>query len=167
MEELFTVVDGNDVVVGFSTKEDVKRRALNYRSVQVFLFNQYEQMMICKRPTNKKGYPGMFAASAMGRVRRGESYEDAAKREMQEELGIATKLSKATKFSVVDGASRVFQEVYKGCVTVNVTPDQTEISEYKFVDLKTLKTEMVMQPNKYAPPFIEAMRAFLKAQNLY
>ena len=167
MPELLTVVDTNDVVQGFSTREDIKRRGLNYRCVQVFLFNAEGQLLTCKRPTIKKGYPGMWAASAMGRVRRGESYEDAARREMEEELGVSVKLSRATKFSVMDGINRVFQEIYKGSLSSAVTPDKTEIDEYMFIDLRELKTETILQPNKYAPPFSEALRAYMKSQNIY
>lgn len=167
MDELLTVVDGNDVVLGFSTREDIQRRGLNYRCVQVFVFNGEKELLICKRPTIKKGYPGMWAASAMGRVRRGESYEDAAHRELREELGIDTKLNRATKFSVMDGVNRVFQEIYSGSTSANASPDKTEVSEWKFINLRDLKTDMVLQQNKYAPPFAEAVRAYMKAKNIY
>ena len=164
--EFLTVVDGNDVVLGYSTKADIKRRGLNYRCVQVFLFNGDDELLLCKRPEDKKVFAGQFA-SVMGHVRRGETYEEAANREVREELGLNTNLKRITKFSVVDGANRVFQEIHEGGVAGDVKPDKTEISEHKFISLRELRNDMVTVPNKYAVPFMEAVRAFMKAKNIY
>jgi isopentenyldiphosphate isomerase len=164
--DFLTVVDGNDVVLGYSTKDDIKKRGLNCRCVQVFLFNADDELLVCKRPESKKVFPGKWS-SVMGFVRRGESYEDAAIREVREEIGLDAKLKRVTKFSVMDGASRLFQEVYMGAVSDKVKPDKTEISEFKFLKIRDLRTEMVMGSGKYAPPFCEAVRAYMKARNIY
>jgi isopentenyl-diphosphate delta-isomerase len=164
--EFLTVVDGNDVVIGYSTKEDIKRRGLNYRCVQVFLFNSNDELLICKRPDTKKRYAGEWA-SVMGHVRRGETYDEAANREVKEEIGSDTKLKRVTKFSNIDGAGRVFQEIFSGGVVENIKPDKTEISEFKFMTIRDLRTDMVQAPNQYAQPFVEAVRAFMKARNIY
>ncbi|MBW2964670.1 NUDIX domain-containing protein [Candidatus Woesearchaeota archaeon] len=164
--EFLTVVDANDVVLGYSTKDDIKKRGLNYRCIQVFLFNGNDELLICKRPDTKKRYAGQWA-SVMGHVRRGESYEEAAHREVMEEIGIKTKLKRITKFSNVDGAGRVFQEIFSGGAPEKIKPDKTEISEAKFVNMKDLRTEMVMGSAKYAQPFVEAVRAYMKAKNIF
>ncbi|MBW2968341.1 NUDIX domain-containing protein [Candidatus Woesearchaeota archaeon] len=164
--EFLSVVDGNDVVLGFSTREDIRRRGLNYRCVQVLLFNAKDELLLCRRPTHKKKFANQWAA-VMGHVRRGESYAEAAVREVKEELGVTVKLSRVTKFSMLEGPCRIFQEIHSGYVTQQITPDQTEISEVKPIALKDLRTDMVMVPNKYAPPFVEAVRAYMKARNIY
>jgi isopentenyl-diphosphate delta-isomerase len=164
--EFLTVVDGNDVVLGYSTKDDVIKRGLNYRCVQIFLFNSNNELLLCKRPDTKKRFAAQFA-SVMGHVRRGETYEEAAVREVREEIGINTRLRRVTKFSVIDGSNRVFQEIFTGGVSESIQPDKTEISEFKFVNLKELKTDIVMHPDRYAGPFSEAVRAYMKAENIY
>lgn len=164
--EFLTVVDANDVVLGYSTKDDIKRRGLNCRCIQAFLFNGKDEILLCKRPDTKKVFPGKWA-SVMGFVRRGETYEQAAVREVREEIGINTKLQRVTKFSVVDGASRMFQEIYTGGVPDKVKHDKTEISDVKFINIKDLRTEMVVDSAKYAPPFVEAVRAYMKAKNIF
>jgi isopentenyldiphosphate isomerase len=164
--EFLTVVDGNDLVLGFSTREDIQRRGLNYRCVQVFLFNSKNELMLCRRPDTKKRYASQYA-SVMGHVRKGEGYEEAANREAMEELGINIKLRKVTKFSVLDGASRVFQELYTGGVGEDLHPDKTEISDFKFMGIRELRTEIVTNAARYAPPFIEAVRSYIKAINMY
>jgi hypothetical protein len=61
----------------------------------------------------------------------------------------------------------VFQEIYSGGVGEQILPDKTEISEFKFVPLRELKTDMVTNPNKYAVPFVEAVRSYMKATNSF
>jgi hypothetical protein len=88
-------------------------------------------------------------------------------REVREEIGINTRLRRVTKFSVMDGSNRVFQEIYTGGVSESIQPDKTEISEFKFLNLKELKTDIVMNPGRYAVPFSEAVRSYMKAENIY
>ena len=162
--ETLTVVDQNDQVLGFSTKEDILRRGLNYRCVQVFLFNAKEQLLICRRPAEKKKFAGQFAASAMGHVRRGEDYEQAAQREMKQELGVDVRIRKAAKFSLMDKQNRVFQEIWHGALSEEIEPDETEVAESKYVGLQDLRQAMAVNPENFAPPFIEAVKAFVKAK---
>ncbi|NQU78511.1 NUDIX domain-containing protein [Candidatus Woesearchaeota archaeon] len=164
--DLLTVVDENDLVLGYSTKEDVKRRGLNYRCIQVFLFNDTEELMLCKRPENKKIFAGQWS-SVMGHVRKGENYEESAYRELNEETGMNIRLQRVTKFSVLDGANRIFQEIYEGVVTEMNTTDKTEISQVEFKSLRKIRNEILPENTKYAFPFVEAMKAYMKAKNVY
>ena len=162
--ESLTVVNEQDKVLGYSLKEDILRRGLNYRCVQVFIFNGKEELLVCRRPEVKKKFAGQFAASAMGHVRRGEEYEDSAIREMKQELGINVRLRKATKFSVMDGENRVFQEIWFGSVNEEIEPDETEIAESKYFELGNVRQAMAVNPENFAVPFIEAVKAFVKAK---
>ncbi len=164
--ELITVVDTNDVVIGYSAKEDIRRRGLNYRCVQIFLFNSNNELLICRRPLNKKKFPGQWC-TVMGFVRKGESYDSAAVRQAHEEIGLDIRLRRLTKFSLNDGGNRVFQEIFTGPVAGTVQPDKTEIMETKFISIRDLKNDISLHMNKYALPFIEAVRAYLKATNSF
>jgi len=162
MAEQLTVVDAEDKLIGYSLKEDILRRGLNYRCVQLFFFNAKEELLICRRPDEKKKFAGQFAASAMGHVRKGEEYEDAAVREMKQELGVAVRIRKATKFSVKDGDNTVFQEIWFGALAEEITPDETEIAESRYVGLDDLRQAMAVNPENFAVPFVEALKAFVE-----
>jgi len=163
MEQL-AVVDENNQVQGFSLKEDILRRGLNYRCIQVFLFNAKDELIICRRPDSKKKFAGKFASSAMGYIRKDETYEDAAKREMMQELGVNKILKKAAEFKIEDGNSVVFQEIWKGALSDEIEPDKTEIAEYKYVSLEDLEQAMQLEPDKFTEPFITAVKAFVHAR---
>ncbi len=87
-EELLDVVDENDVVIGVETRGQIHARGLMHRSVHVLLFNSAGEVFLQKRSMSKYEMPGYRDTSAAGHVDRGESYQDCAQREIEEELGI-------------------------------------------------------------------------------
>lgn len=163
MEQL-TVVNEKNEVEGYSTKEDILRRGLNYRCIQVFIFNGKDELLICRRPDSKKKFAGQFAASAMGYVRKEEDYEQAAKREMMQELGVNKILKRTCSFVLEDKESKVFQEIWRGAMTDEIEPDKTEIAEYRYVSLENLEQAMQVNPENFAKPFVEAVKAFMEAK---
>ncbi|MFZ2620661.1 MAG: NUDIX domain-containing protein [Alphaproteobacteria bacterium] len=85
---LMDVVDERDNVLRQTTWDEIKTKNLRYRIVHVIVVNNEGQMLVQLRHRNKNYAPGKFEASAAGKVDAGESYEQAAYRELQEELGI-------------------------------------------------------------------------------
>lgn len=89
MEELFEVVDGNDVVIGLEPRSEVHRRGLNHRAVHVLIFNKAGALFLQKRSMAKDCFPGTWDTSAAGHLAPGESYDACALREVEEELGVS------------------------------------------------------------------------------
>lgn len=88
LEELFDVVDKNDCVVGQATRREVHDRELLHRAVHVFVFNRSGAVFLQKRSMAKDRSPGLWDASCSGHVDAGETYDEAAKRELAEEIGL-------------------------------------------------------------------------------
>ncbi|MFA5135794.1 MAG: NUDIX domain-containing protein [Patescibacteria group bacterium] len=87
--ELFIIVDELDNVLGYKTREECHHdRTVIHRAVGVILFNKKGEILFQKRSKTKDLYPGMYAISSSGHVSKGESYEEAALRELKEEMGI-------------------------------------------------------------------------------
>lgn len=87
--ELFIVVDRKDNVFGYKTRYECHHNKLFiHRSVGVVIFDKKGRILLQKRSTTKDLQPGHWGISAAGHVTKGETYEDAAKRELVEELGI-------------------------------------------------------------------------------
>jgi len=60
----------------------------NRLTVHIVFFNSKNQMLIQKRTTTKKVFPGLWDVSVGGGVLEGETSEQAMKREVEEELGV-------------------------------------------------------------------------------
>jgi isopentenyldiphosphate isomerase len=104
-DEVFDVVDANDVVTGQATRREVHARGLWHRAVHVLVFapvNETErcaageqssasggrQVFLQKRSMAKDTAPGCWDSSCSGHVDAGEDYAEAAVRELREEIGL-------------------------------------------------------------------------------
>ena len=87
MEEVVLVND-HDVPIGTAPKATVHSQETPlHRGFSVFLFNQYGELLLQKRAFGKT-FAGLWSNSCCGHPRKEESYEEAAKRRLKEELSI-------------------------------------------------------------------------------
>ena len=87
------LVDENDSVVGESTLGDCLKRGLLHRAVAVVVSRSDGKVILQQRSRKDLWQPGMWTLSCTGHVKKGESYEDAAARELAEELGLRSSLA--------------------------------------------------------------------------
>jgi len=87
-DELVDVVDEDDRVIETVTRREMRVRGLLHRCTYVIVRNSREDIYVHKRTDTKDVYPGMYDVTAGGVCAAGESYEDGAARELEEELGI-------------------------------------------------------------------------------
>ncbi len=87
-EEIFDVVDENDVPVRTATRSQVHAENLIHRAIHVFVFNKNGDLYLQKRSLRKDMNPGVWDSSVSGHLDAGEDYPDAAIRELGEEIGI-------------------------------------------------------------------------------
>jgi len=88
-DEYLDLVNAQDEVIDVKLRSQVYAEGLfNFRVVNAFLVNSQGQLWIPKRSLKKKLYPGCLDMSMGGHVESGESYEQAFKRELEEELNI-------------------------------------------------------------------------------
>lgn len=93
MDELLDLVDQDDKVIGQKLRSEIYAQGLcNFRVVNAFLINQKGQLWIPRRSANKLIFPLCLDASMGGHVSAGETYDQAFKRELMEELNIDANL---------------------------------------------------------------------------
>lgn len=160
----YDLVDSNDKYVRTGTKEDAKKSELFTRSVHIWIMNPKGELMICKRSSSKKSYPNMYTSSAGGHVDEGENYHDAAERELKEELGISIPIKDVGRFDVVSLRERAIHHLFIGTTDQHdFIVDKEEISEFSFLSMELIKEDVKKCPEKYARPFLEALKLYLKS----
>ena len=87
-DEIVAVVNKNDEVVDEARREDVHLKGLMHREVAVAIVNSNGQMLMHKRKDN-----GQWDPSAAGHFPKEMGYEEAALKEVEEELGIKLEVS--------------------------------------------------------------------------
>jgi isopentenyl-diphosphate delta-isomerase type 1 len=88
-DELFDLVDENGRVIGRAPRAACHADPrLLHRAVHVFVLNAHDEIFLQRRSRTKDIQPGKWDTSVGGHVALGESFEQAAQREMAEELGL-------------------------------------------------------------------------------
>lgn len=89
MEEYFDIVDAEDRIIGVARRDECHGNpALIHRTAHVHVFSSAGELLLQKRAASKDIQPGKWDTAVGGHLARGESYEQAACREMKEEIGI-------------------------------------------------------------------------------
>lgn len=152
--EYFELYDDDDMPLGTRAlrSECHGNPALIHRTAHVVLFNMKGQLLLQKRTMSKDVQPGKWDTAVGGHVDPGETYEDAARREMSEELGIPSDLpinflfKSKIRNEVESENVGVYTIVYDG----PFQPDPGEIDEIRFWDKTQLLSSLgsgVFTPN--------------------
>ncbi|MBI5003628.1 NUDIX domain-containing protein [Candidatus Kaiserbacteria bacterium] len=90
-DEYLDLVNENDEIIGTKLRSEVYADHLsNFRVINVFVVNSRGELWIPRRTANKRMFPLCLDMSTGGHVESGETYDQAFKRETQEELNIDT-----------------------------------------------------------------------------
>jgi isopentenyldiphosphate isomerase len=87
--EMVDVVDEQDGVVATVTRAEMRARRLRHRCVSVVVRDGDGQVLVHRRSDAKDVWPGRWDLCVGGVVASGETYDEAAVRELGEEVGIS------------------------------------------------------------------------------
>lgn len=158
MEELVVLVNPQDEVLGLMEKMQAHENGLLHRAFSVFLFNKKGEMLLQQRAAGKYHSPLQWTNACCSHPRENESYLDAAKRRLKEELGISTELTPRFHFLYKADVGQnlweheldhVFTGDYDGEFELN--PD--EVAEIKYISIENLETEITVYPERYTEWF--------------
>lgn len=153
--EMLDVVNANDEVVGQATRAEIHQRGLQHRAVHVLVFNRRGEVLLQRRSGEKDRHPHLWDSSASGHVDAGETYDQAALRELKEEIGLCppappTRLFKLPACSETD---QEFVWVYSCEAEGPFTLNPSEISEGRWLAPAEVDTWLQNQPEIFAPVF--------------
>ncbi len=161
------VVNEHDKVIGIVPYEEMVAKQLRHRIARVFLFDKNGKLYLQRRAMSMGVAPGLWDQSAAGHVDPGEDYEQAAYRELEEELGIKNvKLNLLVKYYAEEAhpsgkPMRRFQEIYVGIYdnqVINLDPE--EVMDGKWVLMADLDKWMSESPEDFTDAFIDAYKRY-------
>lgn len=87
-DEIIDIVNNNDNVIGQELRSVAHRHGLQHRGVNILLITPERRLIVQQRSKQQETFPNALDCSVSEHVKAGESYQQAAKRGLQEELGI-------------------------------------------------------------------------------
>ncbi|MGY0155331.1 NUDIX hydrolase YfcD [Edwardsiella tarda] len=87
--EWVDIVDEHNEVIAQASRQQMRTQRLRHRATYIVVHNGMGQILVQKRTESKDFYPGWMDATAGGVVQSGENMLESARREAEEELGIA------------------------------------------------------------------------------
>jgi isopentenyl-diphosphate delta-isomerase len=161
--EKVILVDEGDNAVGEAEKMQAHREGLLHRAFSVFLFDEKGNMLLQRRAMSKYHSPGLWTNTCCSHPRPGEDTIAAAQRRLKEEMGIENCTLKE-QFSFVyrtnfpDGLiEHEFDHVFTGTFDGDPTPNSSEVMEWKWIRMDELKTDILVNPERYTYWIKEAL----------
>ncbi len=144
---------------------EVVRQSLRHRVVLVLAHNQEGKLFLQKRAATKQLFPGRWDLSATGRVRAGESCEDAAIRELREELGLEVEqLALLGETPGQPSTQHTFISLYStGPLRARPRPDPLELQGGMYVD----RHELAFLAEQYRDMLTPALVYFWELDMLF
>ena len=157
-DELFDVVDENNVVIGQEPRAKVHADGLRHRAMHLFAYNKRGDLFLQKRSMLKDACPGLWDSSAAGHLDVGESYADCAARELEEELGVTAPVEKVAEIPAMAETGWEFVELFRCEHGGPFTFPCSEIEGGLFFPLDVIARWIAACPEDFAPGFIECWR---------
>jgi 16S rRNA (adenine1518-N6/adenine1519-N6)-dimethyltransferase len=158
--ERFPVVDKNDRILRDASRSEMHANNLRHRAVHILIFNPAGEVYLQQRSRWKDRHPLRWDSSAAGHVVAAESYDETARRELEEELGISIPLKKISKLPASECTDQEFVWLYRGEVAGNLSPNRTEIETGAFFSEAIIDGWVAARPEDFAPGFIECWKVY-------
>ncbi|CAN5435985.1 hypothetical protein BH18VER2_BH18VER2_05500 [soil metagenome] len=160
LAEQFAVVDEMDRVTGAMARSEVHGNNLRHRAVHIFLFNPAGELLLQKRSRWKDRHPNVWDSSAAGHVGAGEEYDETARRELREELGVTTSLTRVTQLPASEKTGQEFIWLYRGEHPGPFLPARSEIDAIQFFAPDMITRWIDERAGEFAPGFLECWQAY-------
>lgn len=154
------IVDENDIVIWNELKSKKPELWFISRVVAIFVMDSAGKIIICKRSPHKKFSPNMYDLSAVWAVLQNESYLDAAKRELEEELQIKNcELKFLDKFHQEAEPIWEWKKLKYFCslflaITDEIPILNEELTEFKKMTIDEIEEEIILNSQNYCIWFI-------------
>lgn len=150
------LVDENDQEIGFMEKLQAHELGLLHRAFSVFIFNNKHELLLQRRSEIKYHTPSMWTNTCCSHPQPNEDLLQAAKKRLEEEMGITCELNKSFSFLYkVEMENQLVENeidhVFIGFSNDNPILNTDEASSHQWISLENLKKNIQNTPEQYTP----------------
>tara|TARA_X000001036_G_scaffold433901_1_gene472343 strand:- start:299 stop:820 length:522 start_codon:yes stop_codon:yes gene_type:complete len=153
-EEILILVDDNDNQIGTMAKMEVHRKGLLHRAFSVFIINKKNELLLQQRAFSKYHSPGLWTNTCCSHQNEGETSIEAAKRRLNQEMGMSTSLE--FLFSFIYKAEfqnglieHEYDHVIIGRSNQEPKVDKNEVESWKWVSVDLILKDLEVNQDKY------------------
>ncbi|MFG1807214.1 NUDIX hydrolase [Streptomyces sp. NPDC049040] len=160
-DEIIDIVDERDRVVGQARRADAYERGLRHRAAFVLVRDGEDRIFVHRRTARKLVFPSLYDLFVGGVLGAGETYDEAALREAEEELGVSglPRPEPLFRFLYEDGPRAWWSAVYQVRCELPVSPQPEEVAWHGFLTEQELARRLGEWP--WVPDGLEAYRRLL------
>ncbi|MBV2190474.1 MULTISPECIES: NUDIX hydrolase YfcD [Providencia] len=160
--EWVDIVDEDNTVIAQATRSQMRAENLRHRATYIVVHDGMGKILVQRRTDIKDFHPGFLDATAGGVVTKGENILDSAKREAEEELGIAgVPFAEHGHFYFEDAHCRVWGGLFS-CVSHGpFALQETEVAEVSWLTPK----EISARCDEFTPDSLKALSLWLTRNN--
>ena len=153
MEEVI-LVNTNNEIQGYMEKMEAHEKGLLHRAFSVFIFNSYGELLLQKRDINKYHSGGLWTNTCCSHPRKNETFIEAAKRRLFEEMGLRCELKETFSFIYKanldnDLIEHEFDQVFFGNTDQKPSLNNEEVMDYKYIKPNQLLIDINNDPDAY------------------
>ncbi|AVZ72140.1 NUDIX hydrolase [Streptomyces lunaelactis] len=143
-DEILDIVDENDEVIGQAPRGEAYARGMRHRCAFILVRNAEGRIFVHRRTSTKLVFPSLYDMFVGGVVGTGESYDAAALREAEEELGVSglPRPVPLFKFLYDNGEHSWWSAVYEVRCELPVHPQAEEVAWHDFLPEEELERRL-------------------------
>ncbi|GIF24763.1 isopentenyl-diphosphate delta-isomerase [Actinoplanes tereljensis] len=153
------IVDERNEPIGTAQRGEVLPQGLNFRTVHVIASDQRDEVLLQRLSASRDRHACMWGSSVAGYLHAGETYEAAADRRLQEELGVRATLTFVGVTPMTDEHSTKFIGVFLASIPREKPSiqDPEHVGSLRWLPLGRLLKLIKSEPESFTPTLIHVI----------
>jgi isopentenyl-diphosphate Delta-isomerase len=156
-------VDDVNRPVGLVPRADVFRVKANFRTVHVLVFDHRGHLLLQRLARTRERNPCKWGSSVAGYLHAGETYTQAAKRRLAEELGLRTTLREVGVTRMNDEGVTKFVGVFTTVSDYPRIAEPDHIGAIEFRPVTEIEQDISRHPDAYTDTLRHVLRYWISA----